>query len=196
MLQDLFSFFSAYQGHFRLESGLHGDLWLDLDRLFLRPSALQPFAVELAQKLSTYNAAVVCGPLVGGAFLAQMVATELKVEFCYTGRLVLPQAGAPSLVQYHLPAGLREVVKDRDVLVVDDVISAGSAVRGTMAELQANGARTVAVGTLLVLGSLAPSFFADQNIPLESMAALSSGLWAPEECPLCAAGVPLEELGR
>ena len=29
-------------GHFDLRTGYHGDLWLDLDALFLRPSRLRP----------------------------------------------------------------------------------------------------------------------------------------------------------
>lgn len=28
------------RGHFRYESGYHGDIWLDLDRLFAKPHAL------------------------------------------------------------------------------------------------------------------------------------------------------------
>ena len=35
--QELLALLPRRQGHFRLESGHHGDLWLDLDPLFLRP---------------------------------------------------------------------------------------------------------------------------------------------------------------
>jgi orotate phosphoribosyltransferase len=34
---------AARRGHFRLESGHHGELWLDLDPLFARPARLAPF---------------------------------------------------------------------------------------------------------------------------------------------------------
>ena len=30
----------ARRGHFRLESGHHGELWLNLDALFARPASL------------------------------------------------------------------------------------------------------------------------------------------------------------
>jgi orotate phosphoribosyltransferase len=33
---------AARQGHFKLESGHHGDLWLDLDQLLGQPARLQP----------------------------------------------------------------------------------------------------------------------------------------------------------
>jgi len=38
-------------GHFRLESGHHSDLWLDLQRLSARPEFIRPRAIELAAPL-------------------------------------------------------------------------------------------------------------------------------------------------
>ena len=194
MQQEFLSLLAARQGHFKLESGHHGDLWLDLDLLFLRPRSVRRFAVELAGRLARYNVAAVCGPLVGGALLAQAIAAELDVEFCYTERLVLPQHDALYPVEYRLPHSLRQRVRGKSVAIVDDVINAGSAVRGTLADLQFCGARSVVIGALLALGSAAPRFFASQDIPLESIAYLSSGLWAPSECPLCASQTPLEDV--
>jgi orotate phosphoribosyltransferase len=194
MQPELLSLLAARKGHFKLESGHHGDLWLDLDLLFLRPRFVRRFAIELARRLARHNLAAVCGPLVGGALLAQTIAAELDVEFCYTERFVLPQHDALYPVEYRLPHILRQRVHGKDVAIVDDVINAGSAVRGTLADLQSCGARPVVIGALLVLGSAAPRFFAGQDIPLESIAYLSSGLWAPSECPLCASQTPLEDV--
>ena len=53
------------RGHFLLESGHHGDLWLDLELLCLRPDRVRPFANELAARLEKYGAEVVCDPLDG-----------------------------------------------------------------------------------------------------------------------------------
>jgi orotate phosphoribosyltransferase len=38
-------------GHFDLGTGYHGDLWLDLDALFLRPARLRPYVDWLAERL-------------------------------------------------------------------------------------------------------------------------------------------------
>ena len=62
------------RGHFDLGTGYHGDLWLDLDGLFLFPDRLRPDARRLAGRLGRYQPAAVCGPLAGGAFLALMIA--------------------------------------------------------------------------------------------------------------------------
>jgi orotate phosphoribosyltransferase len=192
--QELLNLLAARNGHFRLESGHHGNLWLDLDPLFLRPSHLRRFVIELANGLSRYNIEAVCGPLVGGAFLAQSVASVLDAEFYYTERFVLPERDALYPVKYRIPNGLRKMVHGKTVAVVDDVVNAGSAVRGTFAELRACGANPIVIGALLVLGSSASSFFADQNIPLERIAYLPNELWTPSECPLCASQMQLEDL--
>jgi len=67
MEAELLDLLSARQGHFRLESGHHGNLWLYFDSLFLEPKRLLPFARELARCLSTYHVEAVVGPKVGGA---------------------------------------------------------------------------------------------------------------------------------
>jgi orotate phosphoribosyltransferase len=194
MQSELLTLIAARNGHFRLESGHHGSLWLDLDPLFVRPGRLQPFVAGLADRLSRYDVAAVCGPLTGGAFLAQSVAAVLDVEFYYTQRFVPPQRDALYAAQYRLPDSLCKMVGGKAVAIVDDVVNAGSAVRGTLAELRSCGAHPVAVGALLVLGSVAASFFAGQAIPLETIASLPNEVWAPPECPLCASRTPLEDL--
>src|SRR5262249_15685423 len=57
-------------GHFGMESGLHSALWLDLDTLFASPTRIEPFIAALADMLRPFRVDAVCGPLLGGAFLA------------------------------------------------------------------------------------------------------------------------------
>ena len=188
------------KGHFRLESGHHGDLWLDLELLCLHPEPVRRLASELAKRLARHECAAVCGPLVEGAFVALMVASELGVEFCYAERLADSQSGAQSSaesgalfpVKYRIPRALRSRLRGKRVAIVNDVINAGSAVRGTFHDLIACGAQPVAIGALLVLGDSALNFANENKIALESIAALPNAVWTPAECPLCATGVPLE----
>jgi orotate phosphoribosyltransferase len=186
----------ARKGHFALESGHHGELWLDLDSLFIRPSRIARFAAELARRLAPAEVEAVCGPLVGGALLAQAVAIHLDVEFLYAepGR---PDDG-PGLyaARYRLPAAMRTHAAGRAVAIVDDVVNAGSATRSTYAELDEAGARPVAIGTLLTLGTAVPEFAREHALLLASLAVLPNSLWEPASCPLCAAGVALEPTFR
>ena len=185
-IDELLDFMGPRAGHFRLESGHHGELWLDLDRLFVHPGAVGRFVAELARRLVGHGIEVVCGPSSGGAFLAQMVAFELEAEFYHAERFV----SLPDRVRYRIPDGLRAGVRGKRVAVVDDVVNAGAAVRATMTDLRACGARPAAVGALLALGTSGPAF----GLPFTYLARLQSHLWVPADCPLCAAGVRLESM--
>jgi orotate phosphoribosyltransferase len=183
------------RGHFRLESGHHGELWLDLDGLFACPARLTPFVAEMAEQLSGCGADVVCGPLVGGAFVAQAVAERLGIEASWTERVAAPSRAGLYAARYRVPDALRGRLRGRSVAIVDDVVNAGSATRATIADLRACGARPVALGALLVLGDGAAQLAGAERLALSSVAAVANTIWAPADCPLCAAGVALEELG-
>lgn len=192
MHDEVVSVVNARHGHFLLESGHHGELWLDLELLCLKPTSVQRFAVDLAARLSRYHVEAVCGPLVEGAFVALMVASELNVEFSYAERFARAAVGGLYPVEYRIPRGLRARARGRRIAIVNDVINAGSAVRGTFADLEACGAVPVAIGALLILGDPASTFAAEKNVPLESNASLPNAIWTPSECPLCASGVPVD----
>jgi orotate phosphoribosyltransferase len=118
---------------------------------------------------------VVCGPLTGGAYAAQLVADHLGTTFAWTS----PPAYA-----------LTGDVTGRRVAIVDDAINAGSAVSATAAAITTAGGQLIAVAALLTLGA-APTRIAD--IPVRSLATLPSHLWPPTTCPHCAAGSPPSE---
>jgi len=152
------------RGHFRLESGHHSALWLDLDALFADPQAIAPFVAALAAQLRGHAVDVVCGPLLGGAFLAQLLAQSLTAEFCFTERSAV-KAERLYGTRYELPAAFRPRVRGRRVALVDDVMSAGS------------GA----------------DYFAQQNLPLVAVHREDYELWTPAACPMCMACQPLED---
>lgn len=182
------------RGHFRLESGHHSGLWLDLDPLFAEPRRITPFVQALANALRPHNVSMVCGPLLGGAFLAQLIAHTLGAEFCFTERAMPGQPGDLYRARYLLPTAFAARIEGKRIAIVDDVMSAGSALRGTYAELHSRGAVTVVVGALLVLGSTGAGFFAEHTVPVEAAAREDYDLWLPADCPLCAKGLPLEDV--
>jgi orotate phosphoribosyltransferase len=190
---DVLSLASLRHGHFRLESGHHSNLWLDLEGLFVQPAPVRPFVTRLARALRPHKVAGVCGPLVGGAFLAQMLAAALKVEFFFTERVMPGEGEGLYQAQYHLPPAARSRVRDKRFAIVDDAISAGSAVRATYTELQGHGAEPVVIGALLVMGTAASPYFAERGVPIEAVTRVPFDLWMPAECPLCASGQALAD---
>jgi orotate phosphoribosyltransferase len=182
------------RGHFQLESGHHSELWFDLDALFAVPHLIDPFVAHLTNSLRPYNVTAVCGPLLGGAFLAQLIAHSLDVEFCFTERVLPRDARGLYQARYRLPAAFTSRVRGRKVAIVDDVMSAGSALRGTFTELESYGARSVVAGALMVLGNTGADFFAGKQVAVEAVVRESFSIWLPSECPLCSAGPPLENV--
>src|SRR6202008_5143355 len=107
-----------------------------------------------------------------GAYGALMVASELGVEFSYAERRPPSERQADALlfqVKYELPRVLRERVREKRVAIVNDVVSAGSAVRGALTDLRACGATVVAIGTLAILGTSAKRFAEEEGLVLASL---------------------------
>jgi len=190
-----FELIAARRGHFQLESGHHSELWFDLDALFAVPGRIGPFVKQLVESIRSYDVAAICGPLLGGAFLAQLVAQALDVDFCFTERLMPRDATGLYQAKYILPPAFSARVRGRRIAMVDDVMSAGSALRGTYTELQTHGAAPVVAGALMVLGTTGADFFAEQQVAVEAVVRESYSLWLPSECPLCATGTPSENVG-
>ena len=180
------------KGHFRFESGHHGDTWLNLELLCVQPEPIEQLAAVLADCLSQQRPDVVCGPLVEGAFVALMVARRLKVPFTYAERF---DAKSEEMfpVSYRLPGRQRDLVAGKRVVIVNDVIGAGSAVLGTLKDLYECGADPVAIGTLATRGSSGSVLARENGLVLETLASFPGEMWKPSECPLCAAGVPLAD---
>lgn len=194
MSAPLLALLAGRRGHFQLESGYHAELWFDLDSLFADPSRLQPHIDDLARRLAAYRLDAVCGPMTGGAKLAAMIAAALGIDYFHTERFAPPDTNRLFPVKYRVPAADREKLRGKPVAIVDDGISAGSAVKGTYADLLACGARPVALGALFIFGEAAAAFAADKNLPLEGLARTPFGVWHPTDCPLCRAGVPVEKI--
>jgi orotate phosphoribosyltransferase len=195
MNKNVLSFVRGRQGHFQMESGHHGDVWFELETLCMHSRELQPFAAQLAAKLSRHKVEVVCGPLVEGAFIALLVSLELGCDFVYAERFADATREGLFPVEYRLPKALHAAVRGKRVAIVNDVISAGSAVRGAFSDLQSVGADIVAISALLALGDSITKFAAEHQLALELLRQMPHNLWTPVQCPLCAAGQPLEIMG-
>jgi orotate phosphoribosyltransferase len=181
------------RGHFRLESGHHSGLWLDLDPLFAEPHRIDPLVAMLTNALRPYEVTGVCGPLLGGAFLAQLVAHALGAEFTFTEREPVSFNGMYQ-ARYRLPPAFAGRVRGQRLAIVDDVMSAGSALRGTFVELQNHGGTPVVAGALLVLGSTGADFFSQSGVAVEAVTRDHYELWLPDVCPLCLTGMALEDV--
>jgi orotate phosphoribosyltransferase len=149
---------------------------------------MEAWAAELGRRITPCNAGLVCGPRAGGAALARLIAMKLGTEWIGAERSV--QGEGP--VRYRVPEAHRGGLPGREVLLVDDAINAGWAVEATLRDLLACGARPVGIACLLALGDAAARIAERQGVPLVSLATVQREIWDANECPLCAAGAPLD----
>jgi orotate phosphoribosyltransferase len=195
MERALIDLLAPRRGHFKFESGHHGELWLDVESLLRRPARLRGIVNALAERVSRHHPQVVCGPLAGGALLAQMMAEQLDLEFCFSERIAAPAPDALYSARYRIPSALRSMIDGKRVAIVDDVINAGSAVRATFKDVQDCGGQPIVIAALLLLGAPASGLASEKDLALESIARLPNRLWEASECPLCKAGTPLVNPG-
>ena len=171
----------ARRGHFVYESGDHGDLWLDLDRLFTDPLRLQESAVQLALRVRPIGANLVCGPEIGGAVIGAAVAHALLVGFVRAERHQV-DSGAP---RYLIPEGQRPQVAGKRVLIVDDAINAGSATVACQRAIEALGGQVAGVASVIIRESAVPELRQRLGVPIEALLTMPWQIWAPETCPQC-----------
>jgi orotate phosphoribosyltransferase len=179
------------RGHFDLGTGYHGDLWLDLDALFLRPALLRPYVRTLADRLRGHQADAVCGPMEGGAFLAHAISDHLEAAFLPAARA--PASRVPGSAAYTLPL-VPEGISGWRVAIVDDAVNAGTAVRDCADLLRSRGAVPVAVAALLALGPASATVAQAISVPFYAAGAMQSQAWPAGQCALCANGTPLSDL--
>jgi orotate phosphoribosyltransferase len=175
-------------GHFDLGTGYHGDVWLDLDALFLRPALLRPHVSWLADRLLGHRVDAVCGPMEGGAFLAQAVADLLETAFLPAHRVPAPRPGEAA--GYRLPR-VRGGIGGWRVAIADDAVNAGTAVQACADQVRDRGAVPAAVAALLFLGQASVALA--MSVPFYAADTIPSQAWPAGQCPLCASGTPLTD---
>lgn len=168
------------EGHFRLTSGMHTDLFLLCSLVQQYPHHTERLAGALARFFAGQGVEVVVGTAMGGVILGYEVARALGARAIYAeksgdGRMVLRRG-------FSVRPGER-------ALVVEDALSTGGSVRKTMAAIQPYGPVVVGVGVLVDRSAGRVQL----DVPVRALVTMDVGMWAPGECPLCRQGVPLVE---
>src|SRR5260370_12255081 len=127
MTEHLLSLVHGRQGHFRLESGQHGDVLFQLETRCLRSREIQMVAARLAAQLAPHEVEVICGPLVEGAFVALLVSLELGCDFAYAERFADTKREELFPVEYRVPKALHPIINGKPVPIANDSIQTGSA---------------------------------------------------------------------
>ncbi len=164
------------EGHFLLASGRHSPKFLQSTTVMQHPEHAEALGTALAGKFRDLNPDFVLGPAMGGIVLAHTVARALGCRALFAEKF-----GNRMLIRdaFQIRAGER-------FLAVEDVITTGGSLRKAIRAAEEEGAVCADVGCIIDrLGSpLAP----------QALLSLEFPTYSPNECPLCRANVPLEEV--
>jgi orotate phosphoribosyltransferase len=172
-------------GHFLLASGRHSDRYVEKFDLLRQPRATERACAGLIAALGAdADVDVIVGPTTGGILLAYEIGRQLNLPAAYAERA---QDGASERV---FKRGTT-FAPGTTALVVDDILTTGGSVRETLRALEA---REVAIKAVAVLVDRSDGRV-DFGVTLHALARLDIATWDADDCPLCAAGVPLVKPG-
>ncbi|HEU5431159.1 MAG TPA: orotate phosphoribosyltransferase [Thermomicrobiales bacterium] len=171
------------EGHFLLSSGRHSDRYIEKFDLLRQPQATEAACRSVAERFADAGIDIVVGPTTGGILLAFEVARQLGTSAAYAER----EEGSKRRV-FRRGQAFRPGER---VLLVDDILTTGGAVRDTLAALAAQPATLAGIAVLVDRSGGAVTF----DTPLFALATVEVATWEPADCPLCAAGVPLVKPG-
>jgi len=169
------------EGHFLLASGLHSPVYWEKFRILQYPHYTGKLCGLIAQHFKDQKIDVVAGPTTGGIILAFETARQLGVRGIFAEK-----EGEIRVFRrdFELTAGER-------VLIVDDVLTTGGSVRETMSAVDRLGGVTIAVAVLVNRSQQEVEY----GVPLFSCLRAPTMVYPPQECPLCAAHIPLVKPG-
>jgi orotate phosphoribosyltransferase len=168
-------------GHFNLSSGRHSGEYWEKFWVLQYPNHVERLCAEIARRYRDDNISVVLGPTTGGILLAFEVARQLGVRALYAET----EDGKRQLRRgLTLEPGTR-------TLIVDDIMTTGLAVQECIDLANLHCADIVGTAVLVDRSGGA----VDQGYRRENLLTIEAVTYSADECPLCAAGLPIRKPG-
>jgi len=177
------------EGHFELASGLHTATYWEKFRVLSYPHHTERLCKLIAQHFEGAGVEVVAGPTLGGIIIAFEVARQLGLRSIYAEPVLSGAEGREGQGR-DFRRGLSLNPGER-VLVVDDVLTTGTSILEVIKAVKRHGGEIAGVGVLVDRSQGR----VDLGIPFFSCHQVSIPTYTPEDCPLCAQGVPLTKPG-
>jgi orotate phosphoribosyltransferase len=168
------------EGHFRLTSGLHTNLFLLCSLVQQHPEATARLARTMAEPFRQARVDVVAGAAMGGVILAYEVARALGARAIFAEKT--GDGGMAFRRGFTVRSGER-------ALAVEDAISTGGSLRKVIDLLRARGVEVVGASAIVDRSGGRT----DVGTRLQALVTIDVPMWDPASCPLCRDGVPLVE---
>ncbi|MDQ2818429.1 MAG: orotate phosphoribosyltransferase [Candidatus Eremiobacteraeota bacterium] len=167
------------QGHFVLSSGRHSNRFIQKFRIFEDPAIAEVVCAELAAALRAAAPQVIISAAIGGIIPGYIVAKALGVRNIFVEK----EVDRPVLRRgFRLAAGERAAV-------VEDVMTTGKSALEVAELARRLGAQVVAIAAIVRRGAV------DSGPPAIALLDLPLADYPAADCPLCNAGIPLQDPG-
>lgn len=170
-------------GHFLLHSGLHSPVYWEKALVIQYPEYTEKLCKMIARHFKNAGAEVVAGPTTPGIILAYVTARHLGVRAVFAEK---DDATGARVFRRGF-----EIKPGEKVLVVDDVMTTGGSVSEVIAAVKKLQGGVVGVGVLVMRSAKEPDFGA----PFYACLKTDVVTYPPDNCPLCAKGIPLVRPG-
>ena len=169
------------EGHFLLASGLHSPVYWEKFRILQHPHFTEKLCRLIAQHFKGQKIDVVAGPTTGGIILAFETARQLGARSIFAEK-----EGEVRIFRRDF-----EIAPGEHILIVDDILTTGSSLRETISAVAK--LRGIAIGIGVLVDRSEENL--DFNLPFFSCLRAPTTVYSPQECPLCAAHIPLVKPG-
>ena len=169
------------KGHFLLASGLHSPVYWEKFRILQYPRYTEKLCRLIVQHFKDQKIDLVVGPTTGGIILAFETARQLGVR-----NIFAEQMGEVRIFRRDF-----DIAPDERTLIVDDILTTGGSITETMSAITKLGGVVIGIGVLIDRSPEGVDF----GVPLFSCLRAPTTVYSPQECPLCAANIPLVKPG-
>ena len=174
--------------HFVYVSGKHSDVYVNKDYVYLHTGYVSRIAEIIAEKYKDQPVEVVVGPSMGGIILSQWTAYHLskmkgkEVLSVYTEK-------QPDKDQI-FTRGYGAFVKDKNVLVVEDIVTTGGSVKKVISSVNKEGGKVLAACAIVNKDpkNINPEFI---GVPFDYLAIIGVNVYDEKDCSLCKESVPI-----
>lgn len=170
------------EGHFAFRSGMHATALIDRDLLLADPGTASRFGYTIAKSFFTDHVDTIATPSIWGAGLAQWIGYFLEPKASVVDANVMGN-------DLFIAEKLVPLVQGKRVLLADNMVLSGKTMTNFLKILR--DLEAVPVGIATVWSALQTEI---GGIPITSVLNAIYPAYAPDDCPACAEGLPVQSV--
>ena len=175
-------------GHFVGASGLHMDTYVNKNAMYPFTREMSALCRSIAETFKGKGIEAVVGPSTGGIILSQWVAyhlSELEGKEVYS-----TYADKDEAQGFAIRRGYDALIKDKKVLVVEDLVTTGGSLKKVIIATRAAGAEVVGAVAICNRGGVTKEVV-DNPDEFVSLLTVHLSQWPEADCDLCKGGIPV-----